>query len=86
MYSDSLRYSLKYNLDSIDFSHLVDGRMVFNNFFNQTGKTVDISRTKFMTTSFAKTDIKSELEVRFINMTDGKAFNLQSDDTKVNFT
>lgn len=57
--------------------------MIFNNLLNQTGKTVDISRTKYMTTSFVKTNIKSELEVRFINKTDGKAFNLQSDDTKV---
>lgn len=79
-----MKYTVSFDLTSVNFSQLIDGKMNFSNLKNQTGKEVNMYRLKFMAVNKVYTKILTDLFVTFINKTDGKAFNLQSDDIKVN--
>lgn len=82
---DSLKYNIVFDITTVNFSQITDGKMTFSNVANQTGREVYMNRFKSMSLTNTQRNILGELTVKFINKTDGKAFDLQSDDTKVRF-
>lgn len=73
-----------YDLTTVNFSTVVDGKMTFSNFGNETGKIVEMVRFNYMSMTSPKQKVLSDLTIKFVNKTDGKVFNLQSDDMQVN--
>lgn len=80
---DQLKYHVVFNLSKIDFSTISDSSFTFS---TKTGDqpSVELDRITYMSFDSKRNGIPAELSVKFVNKTDGKAFNLSSSDFSVN--
>lgn len=79
---DQLKYHIVFNLSTIDFSTVVNSTFNFST-KNPGQPTVELDRVKYMTLDSKRASIPTDLTVSFVNKTDNKAFNLDSNDFSV---
>lgn len=81
---DQLKFHVVFNLSKVDFSTISESTFTFS---TKTGDqpNVELDRITYMSFDSKKDSIPAELSVKFINKTDGKAFNLSSSDFGVSF-